>query len=81
MADLEQQSEGHSIENSLVQTLSWSDVTVSVKDKSTGEPRDLLYNVDGCVKAGMWSTILICKKTTLTWFRRGNGSHGSIRVG
>lgn len=52
MTDTEQQNEGLYLGNNEARALSWSDVAVTVKDNKTGEPNDLLLNVNGHVKAG-----------------------------
>lgn len=52
MTGMEQQREGLYLGNNEVRALSWSDVTVTVKDNKTGEPKDLLLHVNGHVKAG-----------------------------
>jgi hypothetical protein len=41
--------------NSTVHGYSWEDVTVTVKDRGTKEPVDLLSGVNGLVEAGMQS--------------------------
>jgi hypothetical protein len=41
--------------NSTVHGYSWEDVTVTVKDRGTKEPIDLLSGVNGLVEAGMQS--------------------------
>lgn len=37
-----------------VKTLSWSGLTVTVKERKTGRPKSLVDNVEGIVQAG-WS--------------------------
>lgn len=38
--------------NTTVHSFSWEDVTVSVKDRTTKQPLDILSGVDGVVEAG-----------------------------
>jgi hypothetical protein len=38
--------------NDVVRTFGWEGVTVTVKDRTTNAPRELLSNVNGVVKAG-----------------------------
>jgi hypothetical protein len=38
--------------NTPIETLSWSGLTVTVKDGKTGQPKTLLDNVEGIVQAG-----------------------------
>lgn len=52
MTDMEQQNEDLYLGNIELRALSWSDVTVTVKDNKSGEPKDLLLNVNGHVRAG-----------------------------
>lgn len=51
--DLEQDAvtETH-LRNTAVRNLSWSNVTVTVKDRVTKSPKVLVDNVDGHVEAG-----------------------------
>ena len=35
-----------------VETLSWSGLTVTVKERKTGQPKTLVDNVEGIVQAG-----------------------------
>jgi hypothetical protein len=39
--------------NNDVRNVSWKGVTIAVKDGKTGEPRIVLDNIDGVVRAGM----------------------------
>lgn len=39
--------------NTTVHSFSWENVTVSVKDRKTKQPLDILSGVDGIVEAGM----------------------------
>lgn len=38
--------------NDLVHSLSWSNVTLTVEDRSTKQPKDLVSNIGGQIKAG-----------------------------
>ena len=38
--------------NSTVQTFSWENITVTVKDRVTKQPKEILSNINGIVKAG-----------------------------
>lgn len=40
--------------NTTVHSFSWEDVTVSVKDRKTKQPLDILSSVDGIVEAGAY---------------------------
>lgn len=40
------------LENSTVRSFSWRDVTVTVKDRRTKQPLEILAGVDGVVEAG-----------------------------
>lgn len=39
--------------NTAVQSFVWEDVTVTVKDRQTKKPKDILSGVNGIVKAGV----------------------------
>jgi hypothetical protein len=39
------------LRNSVVQNLAWSDVTVTVPDRETKQPKEILSAVSGCVAA------------------------------
>jgi hypothetical protein len=41
--------------NTTVHNFSWEDVTVSVKDRKTKQPLDILSGVDGIVEAGTYA--------------------------
>ena len=51
-SDLERGFESEPLYNSTIKEFSWSRVTVAVKDRTTKQPKQLLDNVDGHVKAG-----------------------------
>jgi hypothetical protein len=38
--------------NTTVQTFGWKNVTVTVKDRNTKQPKDILHDVNGFIKAG-----------------------------
>lgn len=40
------------LSNDEVRSFSWEDITVTVKDRTSGHPIDLLSNVSGMVEAG-----------------------------
>lgn len=40
--------------NTTVHSFSWENVTVSVKDRKTNQPLDILSGVDGIVEAGRY---------------------------
>ena len=40
------------LSNSVVQNLSWSDIIVTVPDRETKLPKEILSAVSGCVAAG-----------------------------
>lgn len=50
--DLEQGSALETLRNDSIKTLTWRDITVTVKDRRTKLPRLLLDHVSGEVKAG-----------------------------
>lgn len=56
------------LSNTTVHSFSWQDVTVSVKDRKTKQPLDILSGVSGIVEAGMW---ILSRPTrqTLTCFQ------------
>jgi len=45
-------AEAH-LKNSTVRNISWSGVTVTVKDRDTKQPKVIVDNVEGIVEAGM----------------------------
>jgi hypothetical protein len=51
--DIEQKAgdEAH-LQNTTVHNFSWKGVTVTVKDRITKQPKAILDNIDGIVKAG-----------------------------
>jgi hypothetical protein len=51
--DIEQKvvTDGH-LRNDTVNTFSWKDITVTVKDNKTGAPKAILDSVDGIAQAG-----------------------------
>jgi hypothetical protein len=40
------------LRNNVVQNLAWGDVTVTVPDRDTKQPKEILSAVSGCVAAG-----------------------------
>lgn len=57
--------------NSVAHSLSWANITVTVKDRATHEPRDLISNVSGRVQAGT----CICSST-----KKGRWSTNQVYV-
>ena len=43
--------------NDVVHSLSWSNITLTVEDRSTQKPKDLISNVSGHIKAGKYLAI------------------------
>ena len=43
--------------NTSIQSFSWENVSVTVKDRQTKQPKDILSGVNGIVRAGMLNTI------------------------
>jgi hypothetical protein len=39
--------------NTSIQSFSWDNITVTVKDRQTKQPKDILSGVNGIIKAGM----------------------------
>lgn len=55
--DLEQ-NDGHNfLMNHSVQNFSWNDLTVTVKDRRTKRPRNLIENINGSVQQGAYRTL------------------------
>lgn len=55
--DLEQ-NDGHNfLMNNSVQSFSWNDLTVTVKDRRTKQPRNLIENINGSVQQGACRTL------------------------
>jgi hypothetical protein len=55
LADIDVEARGHDnsyLENHIVQSLSWKDVTVVVSDRETKEPKEILSAINGDVVAG-----------------------------
>lgn len=57
--DIEQQAvaEDH-LKNTTVQSISWRNVTVTVKDRETKQPKAIVENVEGIVEAGKTCPII-----------------------
>lgn len=47
----------HFFSNNSVESFSWSNVSVTVKDRHTKQPLNILSNVNGIVKAGEFTCI------------------------
>jgi len=60
--DVEQNSKHDpQLDNASVQSFSWEDVAVTVRDRKTKSQKKILSKVDGCVKAGQtWFLGLFC---------------------
>jgi hypothetical protein len=43
--------------NTAIRSFSWDDVTVTVKDRESKQPKDILSGVNGMVKAGTYSQL------------------------
>lgn len=54
--DLERGDTDEYLANSSCQELSWLDVSVTVKDRKTKRPKDLLRDVHGAVRAGQFKS-------------------------
>ena len=52
ISDLERGAASEPLHNSTIKNLSWHNITVTVSDRKTGEPKQLLDDVNGEVKAG-----------------------------
>ncbi|KAG9627187.1 putative ABC transporter, partial [Aureobasidium melanogenum] len=71
--------------NDLVHSLSWSNITMTVEDRSTKQPKDLVSNVGGHVKAGEVLALMGPSgsgKTTLLNILAGrsSGASGTVAV-
>lgn len=65
--DIEQQSHDTSyLDNRVVKTLAWSDVTVVVPDRETKQQKQILSAVNGHVAAGMMHSQPVC--TYIAWY-------------
>lgn len=53
--DLERRPTDAHLRNTTVKNFAWQDITVTVKDNKTKEPKALLQGVSGIVNAGMYS--------------------------
>jgi hypothetical protein len=51
--------------NTTVKTISWKDVTVTVKDRETKEPRNIVDKVEGIVEAGSSTPPLIRNRSRM----------------
>lgn len=55
LTDIDVEQRGHDnsyLENQIVQSLSWKDVTVVVSDRETKQPKGILNAINGEVAAG-----------------------------
>lgn len=70
------------LQNDIVRSYSWNEVTVEVKDRSTKQPLKLLNSVSGHVVAGLSSTVVHFRTlASLTMTERGTvGHHGPERL-
>jgi ABC-type multidrug transport system ATPase subunit len=58
--DIESQSTHESyVPRDLIQSLSWSNISLTVEDRSTKQPKDLVADVCGCIEAGMCSSTFL----------------------
>jgi hypothetical protein len=46
--------------NTSIHSFSWDNITVTVKERQTKLPKDILSSVSGVVKAGMFITVPPC---------------------
>jgi hypothetical protein len=54
--DMESQSNHEFyVHKDLIQSLSWSNISLTVEDRSTKQPKDLVADVCGCIEAGKCS--------------------------
>jgi hypothetical protein len=44
----------HHLHNTTVKNITWTGVSVTVKDRETKQPRAIVDNVEGIVEAGEW---------------------------
>lgn len=49
-----QNSHGFYMHNDIVHSLSWSNITLTVEDRSTKQPKSLISNVSGSIEAGKY---------------------------
>jgi hypothetical protein len=60
--------------NTAIRSFSWDDVTVTVKDRESKQPKDILSGVNGMVKAGTYSqlpttsVVIIMQYILLIWY-------------
>jgi hypothetical protein len=60
-----QNSHEFHMSNDLVHSLSWSNMTLTVEDRSTNQPKDLVAGVSGRIEAGKYpSTSLVDDRMT-----------------
>jgi hypothetical protein len=65
--------------NDVVHSLSWSNLSLTVEDRSTKKPKDLVSNVSGRINAGKYLATFFMDDNMIDIIsRRGSGSHGSL---
>jgi hypothetical protein len=63
--DIEKDAGGYiQLINSSVRSFSWKDITVTVKDRQTKQPKELLHDINGVVKAGKQGPSTLASTTT-----------------
>jgi hypothetical protein len=65
------------LQNAIVRSYSWEQVTVEVKDRTTKQPLKLLNDVSGHINAGQLSLALRSTLLLMSTTRRAVGHHGS----
>jgi len=67
------------VHSGLVHSLLWSNISLTVQDRSTKQPKDLVANVCGRIEAGKCSTTSLVEVNIVdVASRRGTGSHGTL---
>lgn len=56
--DVEKRGADVHLRNTTVKNFAWQNITVTVKDHKTKQPKDLLHGVNGIVRAGMLTITL-----------------------
>jgi ABC-type multidrug transport system ATPase subunit len=58
--DMESQSNHEFyVHKDLIQSLSWSNISLTIEDRSTKQPKDLVADVCGCIEAGKCSATFL----------------------
>lgn len=78
--DLEKRATDAHLQNTTVKNFAWQNITVTVKDHKTKQPKALLRGVNGIVKAGTLPSYSIIERALLTDTRRNMCPHGTIRM-